>query len=119
MLNRSILNPILENESLTRGLSDPEARVLIEWLVSQTEDWSETLDEDNLPGLVEYLCQRARRISRFVTLWTNPQTRGAACQLAATERFCWPLPTKDIDPVELMLEILVYEEDGNQNRAAA
>ena len=58
---------------------------------------------------VAHLCRRARAISRFVSLWNNPRSRGAAFQLAATERFPWPLPTMDVDPCELMLDILAYE----------
>ena len=32
-----VLSQILDNDALTRGLADPEARMLIEWLVEQAE----------------------------------------------------------------------------------
>ncbi len=110
MLSKQILKPILDNEAITRGLGDPEARVLIEWLVAQAEGFSAQLArDDEVLESVQKLCRRARSISRFVSLWTNPKTRGSACQLAATELFAWPLPSTDIDPCELMLDILYYE----------
>jgi hypothetical protein len=111
MIAKQLLSPILDDEALTRGLSDPEARVLIEWLVVQTERYAEVMETDEeVADAVHGLCRRARAIGRFVILWGNRRSRGAACQLAATERFPWPLPSTDIDPCELMLEILAYEE---------
>jgi hypothetical protein len=110
MLPKRILKPILENEAVTRGLGDPEARILIEWLVGQAEAYSaQERCTDRISGEVNRLCTRARAISRFVWLWGRPRSRPAACQLAATERFPWPLPTTDMDPCELMLDILSYE----------
>jgi hypothetical protein len=44
-----------------------------------------------------------------VQLWTNPDSRGAAGQLAAAERFSWPLPTQSVDPADLMHHILTWE----------
>src|SRR5436190_1554932 len=35
MLTRPLLNKILLDENLVKGLNDPEARVLIEWLVDR------------------------------------------------------------------------------------
>jgi hypothetical protein len=105
----SLLAPILEDEALTRGLSDPEARILIEWLVERAEAIEdEHLIEEQSRATVHRLCRRARSISRFVSLWGQEQ-RGAACQLAATERFGWPLPTDAVDPCDLMQTILTWE----------
>ncbi len=110
MVSKGILKPILENEAVTRGLGDPEARILIEWLVTQAEHLSAGgVCAPQLGQAVDKLCRRARAISRFVTLWGGQRSRAAACQLAATERFPWPLPTTDVDPCELMLDILEYE----------
>jgi len=105
-----LLRPIVDNEALTRGLGDPEARVLVEWLVAEAEILAEIdLGEEQLAWEVYCLCERARSLSRFVLLWCYRDNWGAACQLAATERFPWPLPSTAMDPCELMEEILGYE----------
>jgi hypothetical protein len=104
-----LLRPIVDNEALTRGLGDAEARVLIEWLVAEAEILEEMdLEEEQLTYEVHCLCQRARSLSRFVFLWSHNRW-GAACQLAATERFPWPLPSTLMDPCELMEQVLGYE----------
>jgi hypothetical protein len=98
MLARPLLTPILEDEALTRHLGDPEARLLVEWLVEQAETG----------GPVESLCRRGRAIAHFVRLW-GQQRRAAALQLAASERFTWPLPAGPVDPFELMQSIVAWE----------
>lgn len=110
MIARALLHPILEDENLTRGLGDAEARMLVEWLVGRTEQHPEhpsaTLGQD-----IQKWCRRARALSRFVYLWCHQSDHGAACQLAATERFPWPLPVCEVDPCDLMAEILAWEEE--------
>jgi hypothetical protein len=109
---KSLLNPILDDEGLTRGLGDPEARILIEWLVSRAEIiFQKGAGEVDALGDVQELCRRARALGRFVNLWGQPKGRGAACQLAATARFAWPLPNTDVDPCDLMQSILAWEAD--------
>jgi hypothetical protein len=104
---------IVNDEALTRGLADPEARLLVEWLVEQAEVLAARLPcEDTLAEAIRRLCRRARAISRFVRLWCHDRARGAACQLAAAERFAWPLPTTPLDPFDLMQLILGYEADA-------
>ena len=116
MVPKPLLGPILGNDSLTRGLGDAEARLLVEWLVEQVERAAQDLAPLPPPeSLVRQLCDRARAVSRFVQLWCYANARGAACQLAATERFPWPLPADEQDPYELMRSILAWEAD----RAAA
>jgi hypothetical protein len=112
MLTQSevMIRYVLRDESLTRGLSDVEARMLVEWLA----DWTELLSdaartEDDAWSCVERLCRRGRAISRFVQLWSDPFDRGAAIQLAASERFDWPLPSREMDPGDLMHHILSWE----------
>ena len=110
MLTKTLLNQILDNDALTRGLGDPEARILVEWLVDQTEKLAASAKSaSRAHDEVARLCRRARAIGRFVGLWCLPRERGAACQLAAAERFCWPLPTTADDPCELMQFILAWE----------
>jgi hypothetical protein len=106
---KSLLRPILDNENLTRGLGDAEARVMVEWLVERVEQCHAEAGLEAVPAEVTRLCLRARAIARFVWLWCHRCAFGAACQLAATERFTWPLPTDVADPYELMTEILYWE----------
>jgi hypothetical protein len=105
-----LLRHVLRDEGLTRGLGDIEARMLVEWVA----DWTELLadaarTDDDAWSCVRRLCRRGRAISRFVQLWTNPDDRGAAGQLAAAERFAWPLPHRSMDPADLMHHILTWE----------
>ena len=110
MVPKLLLEPILDNDRLTRGLGDAEASLLVEWLVDQVERISAEIAPQPTPAhLVSRLCSRGRAISRFIQLWCYANAHGAACQLAATERFPWPLPTAPADPYELMHSILAWE----------
>ncbi len=105
-----LLSQVLDDEALTRGLQDAEARVLIEWLVEEVERLEET-GGDAGPE-VRRLCRRARAVSRFVLLWCVRRDRGAAVQLAAVERFAWPLPDDaEADACDLMQQILAWEAE--------
>jgi hypothetical protein len=104
-----LIRQVLESESLTRGLEDPEARVLVEWLVDKVDNLTaDSTSKQNLPRKVEQLSHRARAVARFVSLWSQGE-RKSAVQLAAVERFTWPLPTAAVDPCELMKAILSRE----------
>ena len=78
MALKTLLEPVLDDELLTRGLGDEEARLLIEWLVDQAESIA-----GRLPSLercreeVARLCRRARGVSRFVNLWCHQACHGA------------------------------------------
>jgi hypothetical protein len=103
----ALLQFILSDEALTRGLGDAEARVLIEWLVEHAEHLARVA----APGAsaeVRRMCRRGRAIARFVALWCNG-ARAGALQLAAAERFTWPLPTTVGDACELMQHIVSWE----------
>ena len=117
MLDRDFLRPILDDESLTRGLGDEEARLLVDWLV----DWAERLatsrlSEGNRRERLVKLCRRGRAVARFVSLWCHERRCGAATQLAGAEAFPWDLPVGAEDPGDLMARILHIEE---RSRAAA
>jgi hypothetical protein len=105
-----LVNDILQDEHLTRGLGDAEARMLVEWLVDRAEMWergASSADALNMSGLR----RRGRAISRFVRLWCQDRQRGAALQLAASERREWPLPVdRNADPCEVMADILRWED---------
>jgi hypothetical protein len=111
MLAKQLLSQILDDDALTRGLGDAEARVLVEWLVERAERLAETEPErDAAKAEVGRLCRRGRSVSRFVVLWCHQNARGAAGQLAAAERLNWPLPTTTVDACELMQGILSWED---------
>ncbi len=107
----ALIRGIARDESLTRGLGDIEARMLVDWVV----DWAELLSEAarndrDAETLVHRLCRRGRAIGRFVQLWAEPKGRGSAVQLAASERFHWPLPSEvEQNPADLMEHILNWE----------
>lgn len=110
MQAKPFLSHILDDEALTRGLGDPEARILVEWLVDQAEELTgRATSEAAVWPPLRQLCRRARAISRFVLLWCHREAYGPAGQLAAAERFHWPLPSEPMDPCELMLAILEQE----------
>lgn len=114
MALKTLLNLILHNDALTRDLGDAEARMLIEWLVERTEAHHarEPL-EQRVHDEVLQQCRRGRAIGRFIALWCRDRSYGAALQLAATERFAWPLPTRPMDPCDLMQEILAWERQNS------
>ncbi len=109
--NDALLRGIARDESLTRGLGDEEARMLVDWLVG----WAELLGDvartrEEAERLAARLCRRGRAIGRFVQLWAEPRSRGSAAQLVASERFEWPLPSGPrTDPADLMEHILNWE----------
>jgi len=109
MTGRSLLHPILDDEAWARRLGDAEARLLVEWLVDQAE----RLVRDAPPPLaaerVGRLRRRGRALACFVSLWCHERRPGAAAQLAAVERFAWPLPDGDVEPCELMQAIVDHE----------
>src|SRR5690349_2346644 len=60
MLAKPLLSDILTDEGLTRGLGDPEARVLVEWLVDQAEGLADQPGET--AARIRGLCRRGRAI---------------------------------------------------------
>jgi hypothetical protein len=105
----SLLEPILCDDVLTRGLGDAEARVLIEWLVEHAEELAQSSEAEDAEKTLGRLLRRARAISRFVRLWCIDQDHGAAVQLAATERFTWPWPDTKLEAWDLMKDIVDWE----------
>jgi hypothetical protein len=110
MVGNLLLHDILRDEHLTRGLGDAEARALVEWLVDQAEKLAQTEPAELAQAEVKRLCRRGRGIAHFVALWCLEGQWGAAAQLAASERFDWPLPDGPVDPCELMQLILAWED---------
>jgi hypothetical protein len=110
MQPKELLFPILSDEALTRGLGDPEARILVEWLVECADSYCGETAADE----IKRLCRWARGVSRFVFLWCYQHSPGSATQLAAAEGFKWPLPETWLDPCELMEHILTWENPGSR-----
>ena len=117
MLANPLLTLVLDDEALTRNLGDAEARVLVEYLVEQAEELSVNRAEPEAGHEMRRLCRRGRAIARFVNLWCLQRLRGAAIQLAATERFNWQLPDDHrIDACELMQDIVFWEKTELEQR---
>src|SRR5262249_37345817 len=108
---------VLADEALTRGLGDAEARVLVEWLVERAERLPRA-GPAAAENAIRRLGRRGRSVGRFVALWTQPGARGSALQLAAVERFTFPLPAGAIDPCLLMERILSWEDQEPERRVA-
>jgi hypothetical protein len=111
-----LLRHVLRDEALTRGLGDIEARMLVEWVT----DWTELLAEaartdEDAWSCVRRLCRRGRAIGKFVNLWAEQGDRRGAVQLAAAERFSWPLPTEQLEAPDLMHHILTWENQHPGN----
>ena len=59
MADRPLWGQILDDEALTRGLGDPEARVLVEWLVERADSLSQGKSSDLWARAeVRRLCRR-------------------------------------------------------------
>jgi hypothetical protein len=112
MLAKPLLAPILNDDALTRGLADPEAKVLVEWLVHRAESLAGPKSSESwVRDQIHQLCRRGRAIGRFVSLWCHERQQGAAGQLAVAEQFHWPFPTPQVDAVELMMNIVFWENN--------
>ncbi|CAN5127230.1 hypothetical protein BH10PLA2_BH10PLA2_31340 [soil metagenome] len=120
MLARSHLERILGDESLTRGLRDSEARLLVEWLVDQAEHFGLSKQRaEEMDKRIQQLCRRARALRRFIELWFDDNSRAAACQLVGAERWEWPMPDVEADPYEALYNILAWESDALAQSAQA
>jgi hypothetical protein len=120
MQARQLLTHILDDDALTRGLGDEEARVLVVWLVAEAERLAAADPPDpRAEAQVVGLCRRARAIGRFVELWCHRGLTGPAGQLANAEAFGWELPAADVDPCDLMRDIVRYEQHQRAEARAA
>ena len=110
MGREALARRVVMDDAITRNLGDAEARMLVDWAT----DWAELLDdalEDEGHAELEgqRVCRKARAIGKFVALWSVGDSRGAALQLAACERFGWPMPSGNDDPADVMAGILAWE----------
>jgi len=93
--------------------------VLVEWLVDETERLADQGPPEVAAKTVRVLCRRGRAVAHFVRLWSLDRAYGPALQLAATERFPWPLPDAELDACELMQEIVFWETHSAESDADA
>src|SRR5262245_52824490 len=118
MLDRAFLRPILDDDSLTRGLGDIEARLLVEWLADRAENLAaSSLSAAARQEKLAELCRRARSVGRFVKLWCYDHQYCGAVQLAGAEATPWPLPQGPEDAPDLIHRLLA-SEDRRWNSAA-
>lgn len=111
MQSLPLVRHVLRDDSITRGLGDIEARMIVEWLVDRVEQIASTVPTEAAGwAAVRAASRRARTIVAFVRLWSDPATRGAAGQLAAVERVHWPFPASDADPGQVMESILAWTD---------
>lgn len=108
---KPLLDLILRDQFLTHRLEDAEARMLIDWLIARAEaEHANDPSKERVKRKIMRLCRRARAIARFVTLWCHDRLAGPALQLAATERFAFPLPVHHGDASDLLHDILTWED---------
>lgn len=120
MQSLPMVRRILNDESLTRGLGDIEARMIVDWLTDRAEIIADEIDQESEAWQeLESWCRKSRTITRFVTLWARPSTRGSAIQLAGSEKSQWPLPTGPMDLGELMENLLAWEDRQDEMRLEA
>jgi hypothetical protein len=111
MLTENCIHQVLRDERITYGLADPEARLLVEWLVTKAETIPETDlqpdDQENAWGLCY---RRAKVLRQFVALWCYRGRPEAAIQLAASEGMSDYLPDSSVEePVDVMLAMMKQE----------
>jgi len=116
MLVKRLVHQVLHDEALTRGLGDAEARLLVEWLIDQAELLAVSAAAEQALAEMTRLLRRGRSLGRFVALWCQPGHQVSAIQLAATERFPWPLPATQMDPWELLQRIIIWENNLLQDQ---
>ena len=118
MQSLPLVRHILRDEAVTRGLGDMEAQMIVEWLADRAEQVADEVATDEAGWVaVRDLCRRARTIACFVRLWGAEESRGAAMQLAATEKLFWPLPAGTVEAGELMEGILAWVDRQDEIRA--
>lgn len=108
MLCSQMIRHVLRDETVTRGLGDIEARMIIEWLTDRAEQIAVSRPEKDAWSELNLSTRKAKIVSRFVQLWSEKHSRGAAVQLASAERMDWPLPSGDVDSGMLTERILAW-----------
>lgn len=111
MVAEQYIHQVMRDDRITHGLADPEARVLIEWLVNKAEVIPDTELEPQDQVYAWELCyRRAKVLRQFVSLWCYRGRPEAAIQLAASEGMADYLPDASVEePVDIMLTMMKQE----------
>ena len=105
------IDQVLRDERLTYGLADPEARLLVEWLVERAEWIPRTGLGDNDQELAWSICyRRAKVLRQVVSLWCYRGRPDAATQLAASEGMAEYLPTAAVEDALDVMQALMKQE---------
>jgi len=111
MLVDACIDQVMADSRLTYGLEDPEARLLVEWLVEKAEHLPESgLREDELNTAWQVYYRRAKVLRKCVQLWCYRGRPEAAIQLAASEGLAEFLPNSAVEEgVEVMSALMRAE----------
>jgi hypothetical protein len=105
------IDQVMHDDRLTHGLADPEARVLVEWLVNLAESIPTTGLMESDQQVAWNICyRRAKVLRQFVSLWCYRGRPDAAIQLAASEGLSEYLPDSSVEEaVDVMLTMIKQE----------
>lgn len=108
MVADACIDQVMHDDRLTHGLADPEARLLVEWLVDQAEAIPRTGLGECDQQLAWTICyRRAKALRQFVSLWCYRGRPEAAIQLAASEGMAEYLPDSSVEEaVDVMLSLM-------------
>jgi hypothetical protein len=102
------IDQVMGDARLTYGLEDPEARLLVEWLVDKAEHLPESgLAETEQDKTWQLYYRRAKVLRKCVQLWCYRGRPEAAIQLAASEGLSEVLPNSAVEEgVEVMSALM-------------
>ncbi len=108
MLVDTCIDQVMRDGRLTHGLEDPEARLLVEWLVEKAESIPQTgLAEPDQQSAWTLCYRRAKVLRQFVALWCYRGRPEAAIQLAASEGLAEYLPDSSVEEAhDVMLTLM-------------
>jgi hypothetical protein len=111
MTAQACIHQVMRDGRITHGLEDPEARLLVEWLVEKAEAIPNSGLAENDQGLAWSLCyRRAKVLRQFVSLWCYRGRPEAAIQLAASEGLADYLPDSSVEEApDVMLSLMKQE----------
>lgn len=101
----------MRDERITYGLADPEARMLVEWLVAKAEAIPETeLEPEDQVYAWELCYRRAKVLRQIVALWCYRGRPDAASQLAASEGMAEYLPASSVEDATEVMQSMMRQE---------
>lgn len=108
---KRLVDRVLDDEGLTDGLGDDEARVLVDWLVLQVEAAAASQSEENASAACDDLRRRARVIRRIaLDLCESGDIESAKARKPQWADRVDRLPTSD--PVAIIRQLLAWEQEN-------